>query len=302
MAWKGNTVNNNVPNNFNNEIGYTGSPLSVNREEQLKVWDKFPDVTMDLYRIDETILKHINTVLSPTVLDNGNMIKVPVMIGSPERWASVKKDGIFRDQNGKIQKPLIMFKRTGFTKNDQFMIFNRHISYTFQRKYSEKNQYDQFSVLNRNRTEQPVTEFYSVTTPDHIIVTYEVVLWTDSTEQNNELIQLFNFATHEYWGEKNKYKFRTEISDFSNQSEVPTDQDRVIKTTFSLMVYAHLLPEKFENNKLTVQQMISPKKIVIKENVFGIQPTQTTGASDEFVNPNKNKANNPNVSPIKFVE
>jgi len=38
------------------------------------------------------------------------------MYGSPERWKAVQKDGFHRDKNGKIQAPLIMFKRDSVEK------------------------------------------------------------------------------------------------------------------------------------------------------------------------------------------
>jgi hypothetical protein len=44
-------------------------------------------------------------------------IAVPVIYGSPEKWKSVQKDGYYKDKNGKILNPIIMFKRDNIEKN-----------------------------------------------------------------------------------------------------------------------------------------------------------------------------------------
>jgi hypothetical protein len=83
------------------------------------------------------------------------------MYGSPERWAAVQKEGFVRDKNGKIQTPLIMFKRDSIEKNRSLgnkMDANNPVHFgVFEKKYSTKNVYDRFSTLN-NR--EPVREFY----------------------------------------------------------------------------------------------------------------------------------------------
>ena len=67
-----------------------------------------------LQDIDESIMYYFSEVIEPTVVQNGKKIRVPIMYGSPERWANVQEDGALRDKNGKFMAPLIMFKRTSF--------------------------------------------------------------------------------------------------------------------------------------------------------------------------------------------
>jgi hypothetical protein len=42
---------------------------------------------------------------------------VPLIYGAPEKWKSVQKDGYYKDKNGKIMSPIIMFKRDNMEKN-----------------------------------------------------------------------------------------------------------------------------------------------------------------------------------------
>ena len=73
--------------------------------------DKVNDIYIGLQDHDEAIAYYFDNVIKPTVVSNGQRIDIPLIYGNPERWKSVQKDGYYRDKEGKIQTPLIMFKR-----------------------------------------------------------------------------------------------------------------------------------------------------------------------------------------------
>ena len=52
---------------------------------------KNPSVT--LMDIDGAILHYFEKVIKPSVEDNGENVKVPVIYASPERWKSIQRDG-----------------------------------------------------------------------------------------------------------------------------------------------------------------------------------------------------------------
>ena len=78
--------------------------------------DTVQDVSIGLQDHDEAIMYYFNNVIKPSVIINGNRTPVPIIYGAPERWKSVQKDGFYRDKEGKIQVPLIMFKRDSVEK------------------------------------------------------------------------------------------------------------------------------------------------------------------------------------------
>ena len=78
--------------------------------------DKVQDISIGLQDHDEAIMYYFNEVIKPSVIINGNRTKVPVIYGAPERWKGVQLDGFYRDKEGKIQVPLIMFKRDSVEK------------------------------------------------------------------------------------------------------------------------------------------------------------------------------------------
>lgn len=225
--------------------------------------DKVKNLSISLVDIDWAIMSYLDNVISPTILDVGRQVKVPINYASPERWKAIRKDGVIRDKNGKIQTPAIAFRRSSMQRNDGLITFNRYLQYPAVKHFSEKNKYDKFSIMNGF---SPVKEVYSVAMPDHVIINYEFIVWTELIEQGNEIIEAINFATEDYWGDKTKFKFRTTISDYNFETATEAGNDRMVKSTFSLMCYAYLLPDKFENYKSVVQKAFTPRKVV-----FGVQ-------------------------------
>ena len=94
----------------NESLGLSTSTTN-NRAYQLNRNDNVENLTIGIKDIDEAIFYYFNEVLKPSVTQNGKTLNVPVVYGSPERWAAMQKDGYYRDKNGKMQAPLIVFRR-----------------------------------------------------------------------------------------------------------------------------------------------------------------------------------------------
>ena len=277
MAWRGpasKKVTNQAPNpvSHGNEmsgkkktIPEAGLPFYENRAFQVRRdKDKEKDFSVTLIDIDTAILTYMDTVINPTIVDAGRQVKVPINYASPERWKAIRVDGAIRDKNGKMQCPAIAFRRSTMQRNDNLTSLNRYLQYPVIKKFSQKNQYDKFSIMSGF---SPVKEAYSVAMPDHVIINYDFIVWTDLVEQGNAIVEGINFSTEDYWGDKTRYKFRTSISDYNFETVVDAGQDRAVKTTFSLMVYAYLLPDKYENYKSVVQKAFTTRKVVINFDV-----------------------------------
>jgi hypothetical protein len=221
--------------------------------------DTQKNFSVTLIDVDTAILTYLDNVISPTIIDAGRQIKVPINYSSPERWKAIQKDGAMRDKNGKVQTPAIAFRRSTMQRNDSLITLNRYLQYPTIKHFSEKNKYDRFSAMSGF---SPVKELYSVAMPDHVIINYDFIIWTELIEQGNAIVEAVNFSTEDYWGEKNKFKFRTTISDYNFETTNDAGQDRIVKTTFSMMCYAYLLPDRFENYKSVVQKAFTPRKVV----------------------------------------
>ena len=229
--------------------------------------DDVKNISVGIMDMDSSILYYFNEVIKPEVTENKEKVKVPCIYASPERWVAISKQGYLRDKKQQIITPLIVFKRTAMERNDNIPVdkldANKpNLFYSFQKKFSQQNRYDKFSV---QKGLSPNREYYNVTMPDYVTLTYEFTIWTSYIEQMNAIVEKINYSDGAYWGEPGKMRFRTRIESFTDASEV-TDQERLIKTTFTVNLYGYILPETY-NSKTTTQKYLTPKKIIVRENV-----------------------------------
>ena len=233
--------------------------VPINRGEEIKREPIEIGKGVKLYDVDLAIAEHMIDTVVPTVEVFKEKVKIPVLYGNPERWTSVQKYGYLRDKKGQLQIPLIMFKRNSIARDDAFAnTMNRHVSYPTVTKFSKKHKYDRFSAMTG--TTRPV-EQYDIVMPDYVTITYECIIWTDFTEHMNKIVEAFQYATDEYWGDKSGFKFRVKIDNFDNTTEVGEGSQRIVRTTFTMAVNAYLLPEQFDNRS-THKKSLSPKKVV----------------------------------------
>tara|TARA_R110002153_G_scaffold119840_2_gene264985 strand:- start:781 stop:1767 length:987 start_codon:yes stop_codon:yes gene_type:complete len=253
--------------------------------------DSVKDIYIGLQDHDEAIMYYFNNVIKPSAIIDGNRINVPIMYGAPERWKSVQKDGYFRDKEGKIQTPLIMFKRDSVEKRRDLGNKqdgnNPQLYYTFQEKFTHKNRYDNFSVL-QNRIAQK--EMHAVVVPDYIKLQYTCTIWTDYVAQMNKLIETINYASDAYWGDPEKFNFNAKIDTYSNTTEISQGEDRIVKTDFGLTLQGYLIPDSI-NKELSKRNQKYFTKSIVTFNTEAILETATDNMTREEV---RNK-NNPNV-------
>lgn len=235
------------------------SKKSVNRATEIKSSSNDFKKSVSLFDIDYAMMTYLEETVLPTFQYNGKSVSIPVIYGNSERWKGARRDGVYRDSKGKIQLPLMMIRRTSIAKDDTMPMMNRHVSYPTVTKWSKDNRYDRFTALGGNV--KPKYELYDIMMPEYVQINYECMCWTDYTEQLNEVIEQLNF-TSTYWGSKDKYKFRTQISDYNVVNEVGEGTQRINRVEFNLNVNAYLLPEKFDGTP-TTKKSISTRKVVV---------------------------------------
>ena len=215
--------------------------------------------SISLFDIDYAMMSYLEDTALPTLDDNGVALKIPVIYGNSERWNGSRRQGVYRDDKGKIQLPLMMIRRTSIAKDDQMPMNNRHVSYQGITKYSKDNRYDRFTLLGKNV--QPKYEIYKIQMPEYVELNYDCMVWTSYTEHLNEVIEQLQY-TGTYWGDKDRFKFRTSLGDFNIVNEVGEGTERINRIEFSLTVKAYLLPEKFDGDT-NIKKSFSTKRIIV---------------------------------------
>ena len=215
--------------------------------------------SISLFDIDYAMMSYLEDTALPTLDNNGVALKIPVIYGNSERWNGARRQGVFRDDKGKLQLPLMMIRRTSIAKDDQMPMLNRHVSYSGITKYSKDNRYDRFTLLGKST--QPKYEIYKIQMPEYVELNYDCMVWTSYTEHLNAVIEQLQY-TGTYWGDKDGFKFRTTLGDFNVVNEVGEGTERINRIEFSLTVKAYLLPEKFDGDS-NIKKSFSTKRVIV---------------------------------------
>jgi len=234
--------------------------------------DTVKPFSVGIQDIDEAVFYYFQNVIQPSVIQNGARLNVPVIYGSPEKWKSYQKDGYYRDQKGKIMAPLIMFKRTDITKNRT--IANKlDANYpnnfgVFTKQYTQRNSYDNFKVLT-NRI--PQKQYYAIVMPDYLTVTYECAVFTYYVEQLNKIVEAMEYASDSYWGNPQRYQFKSMIDSFGFQTELAQDDERIVRSTFNIRLNGYIIPEILQKDITALKKFSNKTKII-----FSVEATDNT--------------------------
>ena len=222
---------------------------------------KNPSVT--LMDMDSAITFYFENVIQPSVEDNGENVKVPIMYASPERWKAIQRDGFMRDKKRQTITPVIAYRRTSVEKDetlpqDKLDANNPNLFYTFEKKFSQENRYDNFSTQIGN---VPQKEYYNVTFPDYVTLSYDFIIWTSYIEQMNKIVERVVYSDGAYWGDPDKMRFRSSVDTFTDTTEV-SDVERLVRTNFSVTMRGYLLPEGNFDHRSTTQKFLTPKRVI----------------------------------------
>jgi len=266
----------------------TGKAKTTNRAKiRSRKDDKLGDYSVGFYQIDDAIKYYFDNVIKPTVIEDEEMIAVPIVYGSPERWKAIQRDGYYRDPKGKVILPLLMYRRTSIAKNESIPTSamdanNPQLFYTFQKKYNTRNKYDKFSVLQGI---SPSQEFYNIIMPKYVTLTYEAIVFTEYLEQMNKIVEAIHYSEGAYWGDEEKFKFRCNIESFDNAIEMDAAGDRLVKTTFNMTFLGYIIPDSI-NKEINMEDpnpvsSYSPSSVFISAEVDNVSSQFAVAPSAE---------------------
>jgi hypothetical protein len=241
-----------IPATYNrNQQGTTdslGNKISKDRATQVNRTNDIKEVSVGLYDVDEAIYYYFENVIKPRVTEGEREIKVPVIYGSPERWKSVQKSGVYRDETGKIQYPILIYKRTGIERLEGYNKLdanNPNLFYSVSSNYNERNRYDQFDILvGRNKSKKT----HNVVIPDYVKLSYDCILLTDFINHQNKVIEDINYASHAYWGKDNYYKFLATMASFNLTNDAAQGEERTSRAEFTLEMSGYIIPDNLQKD------------------------------------------------------
>jgi len=251
----------------------TGNPNdanNINRGDQISFrGDTTKPFSIGIQDIDESMMYYFTNVIKPFVIQNGTRIEVPIIYGSPEKWASFQKFGYFRDAQGRIMMPIIMFKRDNIEKVRTIankLDANNPNNISIQRKkYSSKNAYDNFNVLNNIK---PQSVNYAIVIPDYITVTYSCAINTYYMDQLNKIVEAIEYASDSYWGDPARFQFRAMIDSFAIKTELSDKEERTVSSTFSIKMNGYIIPDIIQKDLTIPKQIPDIIKVRVSEQII----------------------------------
>ena len=254
----------NIGKNLKKTYSTFSSNEITNRANQIRRDDdivKTPKCTIE--DVDWAIMSYLRDIIHPTLTENDQTIDIPVMWSSGEKWAQVQAKGFMRDRKGKIMTPLISIRRISITERDTLrkLDVNKNPAgnaLLLQNKFTTVNRYDRFSVI---RGDKRLNEYYVTAIPEFVDVTYELLLWTEYTEQLNSVIEQIMPTGGFAWG--TTWKFPTFISNYTFETVNASGEDRIVRATLPLTTKATLLMTD-ELRRSTIQKAYSVKKVLFE--------------------------------------
>jgi hypothetical protein len=131
---------------------------------------------------------------------------------------------------------------------------------TSQQTYTNKNRYSNFDVLN-NRIPDKIN--YTTVIPDYKIITYSGLIQTYYIEQLDDLIETISYNSGSYWGDPEKYKFKSIIKDFSTRVEMTEGKERLAKSEFKIEMHCYIIPDSIQKRLNSSPKFNSKSKIII---------------------------------------
>jgi hypothetical protein len=171
------------------------------------------------------------------------------------------------DNGDKLMTPAIVLKRNSITERDTLKKLDvnwnpetdneyARNTLTFENPYTKRNRYDRFSVLQGTR---PRRELFVSSVPEYVDVSYDLLLWTEYTEQLNSVVEQIMPNGGLAWG--TTWKFPTYIQDYTFETMSSPGEDRIVRASLPLTVKATLLMP-YELRRSTLQKRYSIKRVV----------------------------------------
>ena len=257
---------------------------------------------VNIFSIDKAVYVWYNTKHAPNIQGR----KVPVLFGGWERFAQMqdnKQDdnlNRMRDPSGMLILPLISIRRGDVTYNTERFVFQQADGAP-RVKISERVAMSNFDAdrrvpfdgphmysTARRRSDAPVMEIATVPYPDFVTIPYTITFWSSYVRHanyfNDRVWQNAYPTDLTYKG----YYFYAFIDSGTNENneENYTDEERIIRSSFTMTVDGYLIKKNDVNVTRTASKMIMSEGYVEQP----AMPTPGHKSIDEILTHERAKA------------
>ena len=253
-----------APNDNEQQTG-----IQFNRSTKLSFReDTTKQFKVGLEDIDEAVFYYFNNIIKPFVYQNNERVSVPVIYSSPENWKSFQRDGYYRDKNGAIMLPIIAMNKTNIQKDrtvaNKLDANHPNMYFSTSTSYNSKNSYSNFDILNNRK---PIKKYHLSVIPSYVTIEYSCLIQTYYIDQLNKIIEAIEYSSDSYWGDPERFKFRTFIDNFLPTVNITSENERYAKSTFNLRLRGYILPDNIQKDLNSAKLYYSKSNINITSEI-----------------------------------
>ena len=263
--------------------------------------------------VDRALFKLFNEDLPLYFEIDGDQKRVPCIFAGGERAMILRRKQPLRDRQGALILPLVSILRSGIDQEAEKAVGQGDGTITIRKKLAKedrifKRQANQSNLENQddiapakykganaslNITEKNVFEVITMPTPRFFTATYDVTFWAQYLQQMNNLVEALitsynnNVArTFKIETDKGYWFLATVDSSLSdtNNFDGYNDEERLIKTTFSIKVTGYIINPKYPGAPSPFRRFVSAPKVqfeTVTENVPQIHSNRLPSSDPE---------------------
>ena len=78
----------------------------------------------------------------------------------------------------------------------------------------------------------------------------------------NKIIEAIEYASDAYWGDPQLFQFRAMIDSFGFQTELTSDDERIVRSTFNIRLNGYIVPEILQKDINSLKKFSDKTKII----------------------------------------
>jgi hypothetical protein len=249
------------------QYGSRGIELPRNRAlDTRRDDDNFTVPSITIYDIDYSILWFLKNKIAPEIIENGNVIPVPIILAAGETWSQIQRHGYLRSKDRKLMTPIITLKRNSIVSDTKVPKLDvpTENNATQLILFPDTQSNNSTDWINKSyNTKESKTYFVSVI-PDHVIVSYDLYIWTDLSVQMNSIIEQIIPQDKMPWGDI--IQFTTKVGDFNFETINTSGEDRIVRCQIPLEVDG-ILQAEYELKESSIRKAHTIKRVDFKNEV-----------------------------------
>jgi hypothetical protein len=97
-------------------------------------------------------------------------------------------------------------------------------------------------------------------------------VFTYYVEQLNKIVEAMEYASDAYWGDPQRYQFKSMIDSFGFQTELADRDERIVRSTFDIKLNGYIIPDVLQKDITSLQKFSNKTKII-----FSVEAVDTPG-------------------------